>query len=70
MRLGLVAIYPVVDSNYSLEPVQAVWLPGMDSNHELDKIFNVRNLLKSKIRRQRKKRQKAGSLYKTRTKIF
>jgi hypothetical protein len=22
-----------------------IWLPGMDSNHELDKIFNSRNLL-------------------------
>ena len=24
---------------------QKVWLPGMDSNHELDKILNSRNLL-------------------------
>jgi hypothetical protein len=29
---------------------QKVWLPGMGSNHELDKIFKVHNLLILKSR--------------------
>ena len=29
----------------SMESVQVVWLPDMDSNHELDKFLKSRNLL-------------------------
>jgi hypothetical protein len=31
----------IADSGQDLE----IWLPGMDSNHELDKFLNFRNLL-------------------------
>ena len=37
------------------------WLPGMDSNHELDKIHTNCNLLILQSRRSRQKHQKQGS---------
>jgi hypothetical protein len=37
-----------------------IWLPGMDSNHELDKILKARKLLILTSRRCRQKRQKQG----------
>jgi site-specific DNA recombinase len=36
------------------------WLPGMDSNHELDKILKSRNLLILQSRRSRQRHQKQG----------
>jgi hypothetical protein len=54
----------------SQQIVKLGWLPGMDSNHELDKILRSRNLLILQSRRSRQKRQKAGFWYKIGTKYF
>ena len=40
--------------------VEILWLPGMDSNHELDMIFKSHNLLILKSRRSHQKPQKQG----------
>jgi hypothetical protein len=37
------------------------WLPGMDSNHELDRFLKSRNLLILKSRRSRQRHQKHAS---------
>ncbi len=46
------------------------WLPGMDSNHELDKILECRNLLILKSRSSRQKRQKQVSGTKSVQKVW
>jgi hypothetical protein len=46
------------------------WLPGMDSNHELDKILMSRNLLILQKSLKSSKASKAGPWYKKCTKIF
>jgi DNA invertase Pin-like site-specific DNA recombinase len=49
---------------------EEIWLPGMDSNHELDKILKCRNLLILKSRRSRQKHQKQVSGTKSVQRIF
>jgi hypothetical protein len=44
-------------------------VPGMDSNHELDKSSNARNLLKTQKSQTSSKASKAGSRYKMDTKM-
>ena len=39
---------------------QKVWLPGMGSNHELDRILKPRKLLILQSRRSRQKHKKQG----------
>jgi hypothetical protein len=46
------------------------WLPGMGSNHELDRILKSRKLLILKSRRSRQKHQKQASGTKSVQKIF
>ena len=41
-------------------PNENEWLPGMDSNHELDRFFGLFNLLILQGSRSRKKPQKQG----------
>src|SRR5258707_7007461 len=47
-----------------------IWLPGMDSNHELDRFLKSHNFIDSKKSLKSPKASKAGSRYKIGTKYF
>jgi hypothetical protein len=49
---------------------QKVWLPGMDSNHELDIFLKAHNLLILQSRAKSSKAPKADIWYKNGTKTF